>query len=1153
MKNKNGFTLVELVITIFIIGILTSASAVIFTKINKEQKQKLSDNNIKLIESAAVKYGEAHKKDIMNGTAVSYTDNGLSKINNDQAYVSYIDLDSLKYLGYLSGINDDTFDNEIKNKTFDNDNADTNIYLYIENNKVKAKYGEPIYNFDFEYDRSTKTITIINSDNDKDIKYTLFINNDPNSKDIKENTYEFSKDELNNGINFITIEKKDTNGITITKTKKINVLSENNESNKPSKELTCFKMYEYDNENNINEENIYYSDSWTNKNVAIKNECENDISYSYNNDNNKGIISKDGNIKFTESGTYEVNLTDENNEEVNYSSKAIIKIDKNPPTLTAEAYKSDKNNESTDQEHGYAIGENILNSNGTIQNLVNGWINSSNYNDGIAYKFKGIDQQSSIESVKWLTNEENTFDENTFDNCINNENECLINDYTNDVDANEYETYKLIDKDGYRYAKFILKDKAGNETTKIIKLKMDREKPSVENSSDSCITYNNKLYNQKTSFIIDENGSGINNNFSSLDYDYNYQDNILDIYSDFEDIVINICDKASNCNKKSVNALEKQTCKNNDKPTNLPLSCPKITSSISPNTTTDQDITFTFDFNNTNAESYNWQVKDLTNSNDWINYGNDNINNKERILSNNGNYQIKLIIYDKDGNQKECSDENNYTIDKKKTDVLKCPIISSSVAPEIWTNNNVTFTFDFKDTNVVSYDWYTQNNQEEFKKFDNNSLTDDSSLSKTISGEGKRKIKLIVYDKDGNTKECMNDNKVYYIDKTKPTLKVSGNEDWTNAKNVTVSVSKKTDTGGSGIKGCQRHIGTGSATGSDDPKKYQGQWLNDADCKYIVGAAGTSKVSMRVYDNAGNYSDYISKNIKIDRTKPTLKVSGNENWTNAKNVTVSVSKKTDTGGSGIKGCQRHIGTGSATGSDDPKKYQGQWLNDADCKYIVGAAGTSKVSMRVYDNAGNYSDYISKRIKIDRTAPKISYKKTNTYTTNGVTITVTGTDNESGIKSKYKSNTYENKKNGTYKNTVYDNAGNSKTGSISVKSQNQSCYQTRSDYYCYSVSKCGYTVKDLNAHNCTSLLGDYWEKTNSYTNPYEFRAGTRYVKIKDTMHCYKYGKGVNYVKIYGLYANKCWCGYSYWSGWSNWTTSSCTSNNYKKCAYRTRYY
>ena len=234
MKNKNGFTLVELVITIFIIGKLTSASAVIFTKINKEQKQKLSDNNIKLIESAAVKYGEAHKKDIMNGTAVSYTDNGLSKINNDQAYVSYIDLDSLKYLGYLSGINDDTFDNEIKNKTFDNDNADTNIYLYIENNKVKAKYGEPIYNFDFEYDRSTKTITIINSDNDKDIKYTLFINNDPNSKDIKENTYEFSKDELNNGINFITIEKKDTNGITITKTKKINVLSENNESNKPS-------------------------------------------------------------------------------------------------------------------------------------------------------------------------------------------------------------------------------------------------------------------------------------------------------------------------------------------------------------------------------------------------------------------------------------------------------------------------------------------------------------------------------------------------------------------------------------------------------------------------------------------------------------------------------------------------------------------------------------------------------------------------------------------------------------------------------------------------------------------------------------------------------------------------------------------------------
>ena len=220
-------------------------------------------------------------------------------------------------------------------------------------------------------------------------------------------------------------------------------------------------------------------------------------------------------------------------------------------------------------------------------------------------------------------------------------------------------------------------------------------------------------------------------------------------------------------------------------------------------------------------------------------------NGNQRVrFDSNGKYQIKVTLYDNDGNTCSLSSDGYY-IDKT------APTCNTTGAPSSWTNKDVTLKGTCSDTGGSGC------NGNASKKIDSN------TNGKVSPGK--------VYDKAGNSVTCP--SVTVKVDKTKPTCKSSGgNSNWTNgSRTITGTCSDK---GGSGCKGNVSKTISSNTNGSVSPGK--------------------------VYDNAGNSATCSGVTVKIDKTKPTCKSSGgNSNWTNG-NRTIT-GKCSDTGGSGCKG------------------------------------------------------------------------------------------------------------------------------------------------------------------------------------------------------------------------------------------------------------
>ena len=122
-----------------------------------------------------------------------------------------------------------------------------------------------------------------------------------------------------------------------------------------------------------------------------------------------------------------------------------------------------------------------------------------------------------------------------------------------------------------------------------------------------------------------------------------------------------------------------------------------------------------------------------------------------------------------------------------------CPSIVPSVTQKKWTRSDISFNFGFT-SDTVSWDWYTDSNGN-YKFWDNNKTT---TKSKTISGSGKRKIKVKVYDIAGNARDCFTDHE-YWIDKVAPSnIKITGNPGCVSQPN-TITLTLSADEKESGI------------------------------------------------------------------------------------------------------------------------------------------------------------------------------------------------------------------------------------------------------------------------------------------------------------------------------------------------------------------
>ena len=313
---------------------------------------------------------------------------------------------------------------------------------------------------------------------------------------------------------------------------------------------------------------------------------------------------------------------------------------------------------------------------------------------------------------------------------------------------------------------------------------------------------------------------------------------------------------------------------------------------------------------------------------------------------------------------------------------------------------------------------------------------------------------------------------------------------------------------------------------------------------------GVRKQVIKVTDKAGNSTTY-NLILKIDRTPPNIPTTNLKKWKNNNtqptNATGLSNYTNNTWYSG------KVFTYPSGSTDSPnisgfKEYQytttGKTENKSDkvaTNRNVEAQGVSYIKWRACDNAGNCSNYnTNSTIKLDRTKPNCSIKKTNTYTTTGVTLTTTCSDEHSGISvcEKVHNNVKSSKE-----YTVKDLANNTNTCSKSVYSkQRRTCAQ------CGSCPSAGCKSPVYS----TSYYISYWSSTG-LCDKGDKSVARHLCNISDladsNSQCCEHKKQTGCNAYYSSCSS---CGCDKWNSWYDTNSTSCDSNGTSSQC-RTRYY
>ena len=317
------------------------------------------------------------------------------------------------------------------------------------------------------------------------------------------------------------------------------------------------------------------------------------------------------------------------------------------------------------------------------------------------------------------------------------------------------------------------------------------------------------------------------------------------------------------------------------------------------------------------------------------------------------------------------------------------PTISVTGNPTSWTKNNVTLTVTGADSG---------SGVKQITKPDGTVVTG-SSTTYTVSANGNYTFKVL--DNAGN--EVSQTVNVTKIDKTNPTVTVSGNPTSWTKNNATLTIT-----------------GADSQSGVKQITKPDGTVVTGTSTTYAVSANGN--YVFKVLDNAGNEVSQTVSVTKIDKTNPTVTVTGNPtSWTNG-NATLTIT-----------------GADSQSGVKQITKPDGTVVTGSSTTYTVTANGN--YVFKVLDNAGNEVSQTVNVTKIDKTNPTVTVSGNPTsWTKNNATLTITGADSGSGVKQITKpdgtvvtgtSTTYTVSANGTYTFKVTDNVGNVLTHNVSV--------------------------------------------------------------------------------------------------------------------------
>lgn len=136
MKNNNGFTLVELLSVIVLIGLLIGIGIPGINKISDNMNRKSLEKKISLVESSAILWGQ-------DNIALLQKESGCE--TDEGSYTCYkITIEELIVADYLDSENykasDPIYNNPLTGENLATD-SDCKVFVYKKNNRVTAYFG----------------------------------------------------------------------------------------------------------------------------------------------------------------------------------------------------------------------------------------------------------------------------------------------------------------------------------------------------------------------------------------------------------------------------------------------------------------------------------------------------------------------------------------------------------------------------------------------------------------------------------------------------------------------------------------------------------------------------------------------------------------------------------------------------------------------------------------------------------------------------------------------------------------------------------------------------------------------------------------------------------------------------------------------------
>ena len=279
----------------------------------------------------------------------------------------------------------------------------------------------------------------------------------------------------------------------------------------------------------------------------------------------------------------------------------------------------------------------------------------------------------------------------------------------------------------------------------------------------------------------------------------------------------------------------------------------------------------------------------------------------------------------------------------------------------------------------------------------NNDVTDSRQVYRNVNiEEGTVTIKYRARDYAGNWSSYT--TKKVKLDRKGPTAPTVNGYKKNNATDVSSASGLSAYTFDTWLKGW---VFTKASSSTDGGSGVEGYYLttsgqsNDVidkrqDHRNVNVSEGTVTIKYRAKDNVGNWSEYTTKTVKLDRVAPSaptvngyqkidkedppnheigLSAYTFDTWLKGW-VLTKASSSTD-GGSGVEG---YYLTTSGQGDNDVTNSRQVYRN------VNVSEGTVTIKYRAKDNAGNWSDYTIKTVKLDRKAPSsptvTGYKKSN---------------------------------------------------------------------------------------------------------------------------------------------------------------------------------